>query len=247
MFRNGLLVLTSSCLKTKISSILRQVSKEVREVLYVDIYEPENPHDQLGALYVLLLEIFSNNSSTIGPLDVRVLLPRALAKNSVFREGVRHLSNEPEAAFVRDIFRNQSTDCLFGFKKWMCDRFQLTELDKRLKFLEEEEDMKEEIVKERARKICSPSVHAYNDIVVGGTFDHLHSGHRLLLSVTSLLSQQRITIGLSEGPLLQRKVLKEFIEPFSVRKRNLEEFIDDIKPGILHHLKFSLEESRIAL
>lgn len=236
MFRYGLLVLSPSCIRTKIPALLKQVSEEVKEVLYVDIYEPDYVYHHVRSLYELLVDVYGNNSARIGQLDVRVLLPRTLAANDSGSEEVRHLFKKPEVVFVRDFFgEDHSKVGLFEFKKWMARRFQLSDLDRKLKYLKVEEDKISEGIagKQHSRDLNGACLQTYKEIVLGGTFDHMHSGHRLLLAAASLLCDQRVTIGLSEGPLLQRKILKELIEPFQDRKRNLQEFMDDVKPGIL--------------
>ena len=243
MFRYGLLVLSPSCIRTKIPTLLEQACQEVREVLYVDIYEPDYAFVHVRSLYDLLVDVYSTNSAKIGQLDVRVLLPTALAKNS---SEVRHLSKKPEVAFVRDIFgeEGQSTSQvgLFEFKKWMTRRFQLSDLDKKLMYLKAED---KETDNNALNSFSFPAgsqnngLQIYKEIVLGGTFDHMHSGHRLLLAVSSLLCERRITVGLSEGPLLQRKILKELIEPFQKRKRNLQEFLNDLKPGTTSKFVFN--------
>lgn len=239
MFRYGLLVLSPSCIRTKIPALLKQVSQEVKEVLYVDIYEPDYVYHHVRTLYDLLVDVYGNNSARIGQLDVRVLLPRTLTAKDSSGEEVRHLFKEPEVAYVRDVFgQDQSKVGLFEFKKWMARRFQLSDLDRKLRFLTVEEDLISEGVagKQRNQDLNGACLQTYKEVVLGGTFDHLHSGHRLLLAAASFLCEQRITVGLSEGPLLQRKILKELIEPFQDRKNNLQEFIDDVKPGIVFFL-----------
>ena len=244
MFRYGLLVLSPSCIKTKIPALLKQVSKEVKEVLYVDIYEPDYVYRHVRTLYDLLVDVYGNKSAMIGQLDVRVLLPRTLTSKDSNSEEVRHLFNQPEVAFVRDIFeQDQSKVSLFEFKKWMTRRFQLSDLDKKLRYLEVEEDVISQGVasKQQSHDFNGSCLQTYKEVVLGGTFDHMHSGHRLLLAAASLLCEQRITVGLSEGPLLQRKILKELIEPFQDRKKNLEEFLDDVKPGIVFFLVYNFK------
>lgn len=245
MFRYGLLVLSPSCVKTKIPALLKQVSKEVKEVLYVDIYEPDYVCHHVRSFYELLVDVYGSNSSRIGQLDVRVLLPRTLASSNNKTEEVRHLFKKPEVAFVRDVFgQDPSKDVdLFELKQWMTRRFQLSDLDKKLRYLKVEEDRINDGLasKQRSLDLNGSCLQTYKEVVLGGTFDHMHSGHRLLLAAASLICDKRISVGLSEGPLLQRKILKELIESFQDRKRKLEEFIDDVKPGIICHFLFTVE------
>ena len=237
MFRYGLLVLSPSCIKTKIPALLKQVSKEVKEVLYVDIYEPDYVCHHVRSLYELLVDVYSSSSSRTGQLDVRILLPRTLTSRNNKSEEVRQLFKTPEVAFVRDVFgQDSSKDVdLFELKQWMTRRFQLSDLDKKLRYLKVEEERINDGMasKQCGRDLNGACLQTYKEVVLGGTFDHMHSGHRLLLAAASLICDKRITVGLSEGPLLQRKVLKELIESFQDRKRKLEEFIDDVKPGIV--------------
>ncbi|KAL9655147.1 hypothetical protein ABK040_008923 [Willaertia magna] len=77
-------------------------------------------------------------------------------------------------------------------------------------------------------------------LCMGGTFDRLHLGHNLLATQLLLLlskednlknnSRKEIEIGVSVGPLLEKKVLKERIQPFQLRKEKLEELLKDIHP-----------------
>lgn len=239
MVRYGLLVLSPSCLRTKIPALLKQASKEVKEVLYVDIYQPDYVCLHLRNLYDLLVDVYSKNSSRIGHLDVRFLLPSALAKTDGNLDEVRYLGKRPEVALVRDIFcktgQSSSQVGLLEFKKWLTRRFQLSDLEKKVKYLKVEDEATDSNL---INKTCGPenpqndALQTYNEVVLGGTFDHIHSGHRLLLAVASLLCEERITIGLSDGPLLHRKFLKELIEPFQERRKKLQDFLNDVKPGM---------------
>jgi hypothetical protein len=37
----------------------------------------------------------------------------------------------------------------------------------------------------------------YSDVALGGTFDHLHAGHKILLSMTAWVTNHRIVCGVS--------------------------------------------------
>ncbi|XP_062451319.1 bifunctional coenzyme A synthase [Rhea pennata] len=73
---------------------------------------------------------------------------------------------------------------------------------------------------------------AFPAVAVGGTFDRLHSAHRLLLSAACLLAQRRLLAGVADGALLRNKVLKELIEPYELRVAKLREFLLDVEPSL---------------
>ncbi|CAK8674916.1 bifunctional coenzyme A synthase-like [Clavelina lepadiformis] len=65
-------------------------------------------------------------------------------------------------------------------------------------------------------------------VVIGGTFDHVHIGHKVLLSEATLMANRRLLIGLTDGKMLERKTLHELIKPWSLRKKQLENFLCDV-------------------
>ena len=82
--------------------------------------------------------------------------------------------------------------------------------------------------------LSAQTLKAYNDVVLGGTFDNIHDGHRLLLTQSALLARRRILVGMSSGPLLKSKVLSELIKPIDVRVSEVEAYLSDVKPWIKH-------------
>ena len=64
----------------------------------------------------------------------------------------------------------------------------------------------------------------YKLVIVGGTFDHLHLGHKALLKKAFSLGQF-VLIGLSTKRLYRKKFLWQTIEDYDLRKKNLEKFI----------------------
>ena len=65
----------------------------------------------------------------------------------------------------------------------------------------------------------------YQHSVLGGTFDHLHDGHKILLSAAALNAQNTVHVGVTEKELLQKKKHAEFLEPFEDRERQVRHFI----------------------
>ncbi|XP_043724931.1 phosphopantetheine adenylyltransferase 1 [Telopea speciosissima] len=76
-------------------------------------------------------------------------------------------------------------------------------------------------------------VHApYGSVVLGGTFDRLHDGHRALLKAVAEHAKDRVVVGICDGPMLIKKELADMIEPIEKRMKAVEDYIKSIKPGL---------------
>ena len=52
----------------------------------------------------------------------------------------------------------------------------------------------------------------YNNVVLGGTFDRIHAGHKILLTTSLLRCKNEITIGITDGEdMMRKKVLPELM------------------------------------
>ena len=69
--------------------------------------------------------------------------------------------------------------------------------------------------------------------VVGGTFDYMHVGHKLLLSLSAYISSERLVCGVSDAPLLKKKAFRELMQPTHLRMALVEDFLQSIKPGLV--------------
>ena len=63
---------------------------------------------------------------------------------------------------------------------------------------------------------------------LGGTFDHLHEGHQLLLK-TALQVSKRVVIGLTTDVLLRTKKFGELLENYDLREQNIRDFVKKIR------------------
>ncbi|ORZ00508.1 hypothetical protein BCR43DRAFT_408388, partial [Syncephalastrum racemosum] len=69
-------------------------------------------------------------------------------------------------------------------------------------------------------------------VAVGGTFDHIHGGHKILLTMTALLASESIVVGVTDDSMLTTKKYREYIAPTEKRIQAVEAYIDTVRRGI---------------
>ena len=93
----------------------------------------------------------------------------------------------------------------------------------------------------------------YPVVVLGGTFDHLHSGHKILLSMSAWIAHEKVIIGVTgelplscatparplsipviDDKLLQKKANKHVLESLDVRIEHVRRFLEFFKPGLVY-------------
>mmetsp|Transcript_26947 Transcript_26947/g.58652 ORF Transcript_26947/g.58652 Transcript_26947/m.58652 type:complete len:396 (+) Transcript_26947:378-1565(+) len=67
---------------------------------------------------------------------------------------------------------------------------------------------------------------------LGGTFDHLHAGHKVLLAVAAAIATEKMLIGVSGDPLLTNKTNAEVLEPWHNRAKVVSEFVAAMRPDL---------------
>ena len=65
----------------------------------------------------------------------------------------------------------------------------------------------------------------FNLIGLGGTFDHLHDGHRLLLKTAAKLGTH-IALALTTESLLESKKHRNLLETYNIREMKIREFLE---------------------
>ncbi|AYU81765.1 hypothetical protein, conserved [Leishmania donovani] len=72
----------------------------------------------------------------------------------------------------------------------------------------------------------------YKYVAVGGTFDHFHSGHKVLLSTAALHAIQKLRVGVTDASLLTRKKFAESLQSIELRMENVAQFLQKMRPDL---------------
>ena len=75
----------------------------------------------------------------------------------------------------------------------------------------------------------------YGNVCLGGTFDRLHAGHKILLTKACLVATERIVVGVtdySNSPKLGSKTLSGFMQSVHIRSELVRHFMSSIAPHL---------------
>ena len=86
------------------------------------------------------------------------------------------------------------------------------------------------------KPIPDAPIAAHKCVAVGGTFDRLHAGHRLLLSAAALVAEECVYVGVSGDDLLTEKKHAELLEPLVTRSKNARAYLESCRPGLMVHV-----------
>ncbi|XP_028393410.1 bifunctional coenzyme A synthase-like [Dendronephthya gigantea] len=235
MNRSGVLILQPSKFNLpRFYKLLKICSEQVQNVLYVDFsFNPKVNTDAItqksfsrAQLYKVLEGIYKSNARELNCLDIRVLLEHDLGDVQEPRIFSRCL----DVAFLDSSYKNEAS-----IVERACMRYNFKNKDS-MQFVEGVFESNTPIYEQFIEDTESEEMKSYGTVAVGGTFDRIHNGHRLLLSASCLLTNSRIVVGVSNDALLVNKTLGELIAPLDVRMKNVAEFIEDIKPGLIKEI-----------
>lgn len=242
MFESGLLILTRPIpvLRKNIQHILSQAAKVISNTLYVHIQptqapkpdtKPEPVFTSLGfvppnkGLQKLMTDIYSSSAAVCGNIDIYVLQGNITnVGNENFSYNLRSkldvvlMDNQEQldtneqflSKFVQSTFQASTDNIKF---QCLCDISSVGT-----------EDLPSE----------SSGIQTYRRVVLGGTFDRLHLGHKILLGEGCLFAEENLTVGVTTGEMNLKKSLPELIQLTTVRIDSVVQFIETVKPQIGH-------------
>lgn len=191
MANTGLLVLTNPA---KMKRLLFVIQKHVLKTLYIQ-YVPENIFagnynsttlQQRDSEYSKkIVDIYKSTSTIASCLDIRVLLTnlkypaRSIINTKKPVEVVifdQKCSKEEANTFIQDHLANKSLN--YHFVNYIYNTY------------------------------CNNAEHdvqkmkTYKNVVLGGTFDRLHNGHKILLSEAALRCTEKLTVGVTDTNMI---------------------------------------------
>lgn len=69
----------------------------------------------------------------------------------------------------------------------------------------------------------------YSVIALGGTFDHLHVGHKILLSMAALCATSKIIVGVTDDSMLTQKKSAHLLEDINKRIERVSAFLANVR------------------
>lgn len=242
MFQTGLLILTSSprILTSNVSAYLKAAKNLVNKTLYIKL-EP-NRHQlwpvqppvftpsELSQLRKLIPDIYFKAAGVCSHLDVRVL-------QSCFKEAARketHVKPSFDVVLTDGSHARSDLELYLGhqFSK-TCTHFHC--LDTKLVVGDKNDESLNGLNHGASNGVPSNSTfETFESVCLGGTFDRLHLGHKVLLSEAVLHASEKLVVGVTAGNMLKGKLLWELIEPVELRTAALLDFLREID-ATLHY------------
>lgn len=243
MFQTGLLILTSPIhnLLTKVGFYLASAKRIVSKRLYIKL-EPDYKNAwQKGKvplnavdrqlIFNLIPAIYCHASNACSDLDVRVLQTFVKTANSCDK----HISTDLDVILIDDHLKSEDVgDYLKQQFNKACSNVHRLQLSDKVVA----ENNSSVAIKEIFCYTMNDDgpIHQYKRTILGGTFDRLHNGHKILLSTAALCTTQELVVGVTDGTMLHKKVLWELIEPIDNRITVLREFLTDIDSTISYDI-----------
>lgn len=242
--KSGVLILTYLPKSEYLHKIIVEAAKCVNNTLYIDLLTTSSSqpaslpiNDKSGGnvinvsrYYNFMTDVYANAANLCSDIDVRVLLPPA---------GLNSYPRVTQHPIELCIGNTSSIRNLIEFENAVSSRYVFRDGRFHLKYVHAMDDLKARVEhqieninsQQQQPEHSAKGLITYPGVVVGGTFDRIHNGHKLLIGVAALLAERKLTVGVADGPLLNGKLLEELIVPTEERIKDVECLIDDFKPG----------------
>ncbi|XP_064613694.1 bifunctional coenzyme A synthase-like isoform X2 [Liolophura sinensis] len=259
MFRTGLLVLTKplAVIQNGIPSVLEKASERVQNTLYIHLVprDPKKLPNLQTSLLVnpfitvpanpsirnVIIELYRTSARVCRHLDVRVLLSHMTGS---YRRNSDQLSRQRysfrskfEVVLIDECCDNESVILQELSKTFTFDNgagILTIHSDSKHESETKSDSESETLTSEQSMMVngADTCLEAYQHGVMGGTFDRLHVGHKILLSDACLRCSESVTVGVTDGQMNKKKTLCELILPIETRINDVKTFMQEVKPRL---------------
>lgn len=242
MARTGLLVVTSL---SKIAISLVAARKHVLGTLYVQLYSPFLQTHQTPTFSKAITAIYASSMRWCRDVDVRIIVGNLKPNNiKKFSKSIDVLLFDncfptEDAAKVSNSYSSASV------VKLPADDVTTTSTS---------DDVPAPIVKFDFDDTGSQEdITVYDNVVLGGTFDRLHTGHKILLTEAIIRARKRLVVGVTDESIVKGrlkhgpgpcdninllcftgKTLFELILPVQQRIENVIEFLNSVDNTLIY-------------
>lgn len=198
MYKAGLLVVPSMIhqLPRTITPLLTTANDWITDTLYVFLHPMTNGNPSLEYSPDVLnsiIKAYERGSALCTDLDIRVLLTNVGLRK--FDKIPGYLTHKPDIMIMDNalLSKGHITETVLHY-------FGLSNDTSVLGVTTGEDSVRQHIPAE------SLAQKYYNSVCLGGTFDRLHNGHKVLLSQACLVSQGKVTVGVTDSVMHKSKL-----------------------------------------
>ncbi|XP_037035462.1 bifunctional coenzyme A synthase isoform X1 [Bradysia coprophila] len=212
---SGLLVVTRL---SKIAISLSAARRYVQKTLFIQLYSKEYQNRSAPSFSRAINTIYSSSVKWCGDLDVRVIT------NNLKPNNTKKLTDKFEVLLFDNCFSPSETIT-------MSNIFQTKEV---IRLLEEEPADIENA--DFVSDADADNVETYENVVLGGTFDRLHVGHKILLTEAVLRARKRVVVGVTDDNMVKTKTLPELIQSVDKRIEDVKQFLNSIDKTLIYEV-----------
>jgi len=217
MAKTGLVICSNP---VRLLRIFTQVKCDVKNTLYVHFFpNPASDKKALRNRYTMI-DAYTNLSST--NVDVRILLYGLKGKFDY-----QIATRQPvDVIFYDNFVQSDQLDKIVSSLSNMSPGCKIVFVPSNVSSVDISESSKYDKLENEF----------YTNVVLGGSFDRLHNGHKILLSTAALVCDKKLTVGVTDNSMLKSKKLWELVEPCAKRLNKVKEFLQDIDSTLEYNI-----------
>lgn len=191
MFKKAVLIIPIDIKLDNIRHVLVNTRNFVTENIYVQLHcDFKLPCEALPKLSQLIIKIYQESVKVLPDIDLKV--------------HIRNFRDIPDFGTVDNV-----EVILFAMKnpsQELREKYIGAYGRSNLIVLEEEIELNQELyLNEITEEIC-------DTVVLGGTFDRLHTGHKILLTESVLRSKKRVVVGVTDENMIRKGTGQTFLD-----------------------------------